>query len=222
MNRQSTAVDLLRGLVEIPSLSTQEAQASHWLVGQMAVLAMTRLCRRGGKRRWRNRRPGCRDRHRTPGPHRHRSRRYSCAHRVHRRRRRVVRPRQRGCQGPAGDVCHGRCRLGNDWARDAGLRLVVVGAVEEEAATSKGARHHSRPLRWPLRTDPRRLHHRRTQRLESHHARIQGTPPRGAPRRPAHGAHCGTRRRRRHAHRRFLELGHRLCCRVQHGPRARL
>jgi LysW-gamma-L-lysine carboxypeptidase len=58
---------------------------------------------------------------------------------------------------PDGDVLYGRgsvdakgplaafvaaaARLGSAWARSAGMRLVVVGAVEEEAATSKGARY---------------------------------------------------------------------------------
>jgi len=56
-----------------------------------------------------------------------------------------------------GDVLHGRgsvdakgplatfvaagAMLGSAWAHAAGIRLVVVGAVEEESATSKGARH---------------------------------------------------------------------------------
>ena len=58
---------------------------------------------------------------------------------------------------PDGDVLYGRgsvdakgplaafvaaaARLGPSWAQAAGVRLIVVGAVEEEAATSKGARY---------------------------------------------------------------------------------
>jgi LysW-gamma-L-lysine carboxypeptidase len=44
-------------------------------------------------------------------------------------------------KGPLATFVAAGGRLSAAWARDAGLRLVVVGAVEEEAATSKGARY---------------------------------------------------------------------------------
>ena len=43
-------------------------------------------------------------------------------------------------KGPLATFAAAVARLGSDWARRNDLRLVVVGAVEEEAATSKGAR----------------------------------------------------------------------------------
>jgi LysW-gamma-L-lysine carboxypeptidase len=43
-------------------------------------------------------------------------------------------------KGPLATCVAAAARLGSQWAREADLRLVVVGAVEEEAATSKGAR----------------------------------------------------------------------------------
>lgn len=43
-------------------------------------------------------------------------------------------------KGPLATFAAAGARLGSRWAHDAGLRLIVVGAVEEEAATSKGAR----------------------------------------------------------------------------------
>ena len=43
-------------------------------------------------------------------------------------------------KGPLATFVAAGARLGGEWARAADLRLVVVGAVEEEAASSKGAR----------------------------------------------------------------------------------
>jgi LysW-gamma-L-lysine carboxypeptidase len=43
-------------------------------------------------------------------------------------------------KGPLATFVAAGARLGSAWARTAGVRLVVVGAVEEEAASSKGAR----------------------------------------------------------------------------------
>lgn len=44
-------------------------------------------------------------------------------------------------KGPLATFAAAGARLGSAWAHAAGLRLVVVGAVEEESATSRGARH---------------------------------------------------------------------------------
>jgi LysW-gamma-L-lysine carboxypeptidase len=43
-------------------------------------------------------------------------------------------------KGPLATFVAAGARLGSQWAREGGTRLVVVGAVEEEAATSRGAR----------------------------------------------------------------------------------
>lgn len=44
-------------------------------------------------------------------------------------------------KGPLAAFAVAAARLGEEWARERNLRLIVAGAVEEEAATSKGARH---------------------------------------------------------------------------------
>ena len=43
-------------------------------------------------------------------------------------------------KGPLATFATAAARLGSDWANRNDIRIVVVGAVEEEAATSKGAR----------------------------------------------------------------------------------
>ena len=44
-------------------------------------------------------------------------------------------------KGPLATFVAAGAQIGSAWAHAAGVRLVVVGAVEEESATSKGARH---------------------------------------------------------------------------------
>jgi LysW-gamma-L-lysine carboxypeptidase len=140
MNREE-AVELLRGLVAIPSLSHHEQEASAWLAQQMLVAGYDRASvddagNAVGEM-------GAVDAARTvillghidtvPGaiPVR-------------------IEP------APNGDVLYGRgsvdakgplatfaaavARVGSQWAHENDVRLVVVGAVEEEAASSKGAR----------------------------------------------------------------------------------
>lgn len=140
-DEQTKAVELLRGLVAIPSLSCQEAAASAWLVGQMQQLGYERafvdeVGNAVGE-------IGLADAAHTvvllghidtvPG---------NIPVRIE--------------ETPAGLVLYGRgsvdakgplatfvaaiARLGATWAHEHNLRLVVVGAVEEEYATSKGAR----------------------------------------------------------------------------------
>ncbi len=135
------AVDLLTGLVAIPSPSGQEDAAGVWLVEQMRALGFPRayvdpVTNAVGEL-------GPPDASRVlvllghidtvPG---------NIPVRVE--------------ETPDGPVLYGRgavdakgplaafvaaaARLGHAWALDAGIRLVVVGAVEEEAATSRGAR----------------------------------------------------------------------------------
>jgi LysW-gamma-L-lysine carboxypeptidase len=55
-------------------------------------------------------------------------------------------------KGPLAAFVAAAARLGEDWARERDLRLVVAGAVEEEAATSRGARWLLR--RFDGKTEP--------------------------------------------------------------------
>ena len=140
MDRRA-AIELLHGLVAIPSISRQEAKASTWLVGRMAAAGYERaFVDEAGNAVGE---VGAPDAARTlvllghidtvPG---------HIAVRIE--------------STPAGDALYGRgsvdakgplaafaaagSRLGAEWARAHDIRVVVVGAVEEEAATSKGAR----------------------------------------------------------------------------------
>lgn len=139
------AVELLRGLVAIPSLSGAEEEASNWLVAQMHRLGYARAhVDEAGNAVGEL---GAPDAARTiillghidtvPG---------NIPVRVE--------------ETEDGDVLYGRgsvdakgplatfvaagAKVGNDWAKEHNVRVVVVGAVEEEAATSKGARFISR------------------------------------------------------------------------------
>ncbi len=140
MNREE-AVELLRELVAIPSLSHQEQAASSWLARQMLAAGYDRAFVDGAGNAVGEMGPA--DAARTvillghidtvPGniPVR-------------------IEP------APVGDVLYGRgsvdakgplatfaaavARVGSQWAHERSVRLVVVGAVEEEAASSKGAR----------------------------------------------------------------------------------
>jgi len=140
MNQQQ-AIELLRGLVAIPSPSHHEQAASTWLAQQMQAAGYDRAFVDAAGNAVGEMGPA--DAARTvillghidtvPGniPVR-------------------IEP------APEGDVLYGRgsvdakgplatfaaavARVGNAWAHENGVRLVVVGAVEEEAASSKGAR----------------------------------------------------------------------------------
>ncbi|HHY55895.1 MAG TPA: M20/M25/M40 family metallo-hydrolase [Chloroflexi bacterium] len=138
---RTQAIELLRGLVAIPSLSHQEAEASAWLAQQMAAAGYDRAFVDAAGNAVGE--MGTIDAAQTvvllghidtvPGniPVR-------------------IEPT------PAGDVLYGRgsvdakgplatfaaavARVGSAWAHAHNVRFVVVGAVEEEAASSKGAR----------------------------------------------------------------------------------
>jgi LysW-gamma-L-lysine carboxypeptidase len=136
-----TAIDLVRGLVAIRSLSRDEAAASQWLVGQMHALGFERafVDEAGNAVGEMGRQSASRTLvllghiDTVPG---------NIPVRIE--------------STPDGDVLYGRgsvdakgplatfvaaiASIGSAWAHAAGLRVVVVGAVEEEAATSKGAR----------------------------------------------------------------------------------
>ncbi len=141
MMERTQAVELLRGLVAIPSLSHQEAEASAWLAQQMAALGYDRAFVDGAGNAVGE--MGTPDAAQTvvllghidtvPG---------NIPVRIE--------------ATAAGDVLYGRgsvdakgplatftaavARVGSAWAHAHNIRFVVVGAVEEEAASSKGAR----------------------------------------------------------------------------------
>lgn len=138
---RAAAIELLQGLVAIPSLSHQEAEASAWLVAQMAAGGFERAFVDAAGNAVGELGPA------------------NAAQTV------VLLGHIDTVPGdipvrieatPAGDALYGRgsvdakgplatfvaaaARLGGAWAHAHNLRLVVVGAVEEEAASSKGAR----------------------------------------------------------------------------------
>ena len=138
---RAAAIELVRGLVAIPSLSRQEAPASAWLANQMRAAGYDRaFVDEAGNAVGEL---GEVSAARTivllghidtvPGniPVR-------------------IEPTPGGellfgrgsvdAKGPLATFVAGAARFGARAARDAGVRVVVVGAVEEEAATSKGAR----------------------------------------------------------------------------------
>ena len=139
---RAVAVDLVRGLVAIRSLSREEAAASTWLVEQMRTAGYERAYVDEAGNAVGELGPPSASRtvvllghiDTVPG---------NIPVRIE--------------TTAAGDVLYGRgsvdakgplatfvaagARVGATWAHAANLRLVVVGAVEEEAATSKGARY---------------------------------------------------------------------------------
>jgi LysW-gamma-L-lysine carboxypeptidase len=149
MNREQ-AVELVHGLVAIPSLSRQEGAAARWLTGQMAGAGYDRaFVDEAGNAIGELGVPdaatvivllGHIDT--VPGN-------------IPVRIAPVTEPENPGtvasrlalfgrgsvdAKGPLATFAAAGARLGSAWAREMGVRLVVVGAVEEEAATSKGAR----------------------------------------------------------------------------------
>ncbi len=138
---QATAIELLRGLVAVPSLSRQEAAASAWLVEQMQKLGYARaLVDEAGNAVGEmgpedathiivllghiDTVPGnipVRIEETTEGP--------------------VLYGRGSvDAKGPLATFTAAVAKLGADWAQQHEFRIVVVGAVEEEAASSKGVR----------------------------------------------------------------------------------
>lgn len=134
---QNEAIALLHGLVDIPSLSLQENRATAWLVEQMAANGYSRTFVDGAGNAVGE--MGAADAARTvillghidtvPGniPVR-------IADGLLYGRGSV------DAKGPLATFAAAVARIGDAWARENDIRLVVVGAVEEEYATSKGAR----------------------------------------------------------------------------------
>jgi LysW-gamma-L-lysine carboxypeptidase len=138
---RAQAIDLLQGLVAIPSLSRQEAAASAWLVQQMQQLGYVRAyVDEAGNAVGEL---GIEDAPYTvvllghidtvPGNIPVRIEGEGEAALLY----------GRGtvdAKGPLATFVSGAATVGQAWAVENNLRVVVVGAVEEEAATSKGAR----------------------------------------------------------------------------------
>ncbi len=138
---EARAVDLLQGLVAIPSLSRQEAEASQWLVEQMRELGFARAQVDEAGNAVGELGPadaaqvimllGHIDT--VPGEIPVRVEQTDAG--------RVLYGRGSvDAKGPLAAFVAACARLGDAWAREQNVRVVVVGAVEEEAATSKGAR----------------------------------------------------------------------------------
>jgi [amino group carrier protein]-lysine/ornithine hydrolase len=138
---RASAIELLRGLVAIRSLSHHESEAAHWLVAEMKRASYERaFVDEAGNAVGEL---GAPDAARTivllghidtvPGdiPVRIEA---AAAGEVLYGRGSV------DAKGPLATFVAAAARLDAAWARDANIRVVVVGAVEEEAATSKGAR----------------------------------------------------------------------------------
>ncbi len=139
---RADAVDLLAGLVGIPSLSYQEADAVRWLADRMALYGYQRaFVDESGNAVGELGLPSA---SRTivllghidtvPG---------SIPVRIESRENGDI-LHGRGsvdAKGPLASFVAAAARVGGEWAIEHDVRIVVVGAVEEEAATSKGARH---------------------------------------------------------------------------------
>ncbi|MGH9387772.1 MAG: M20/M25/M40 family metallo-hydrolase [Vicinamibacterales bacterium] len=141
MTDRSSAVELLRGLVAIPSLSHDESAATEWLVAEMRRAGYERaFVDEAGNAVGEI---GSGDAARTivllghidtvPGAIPVRIEASPNGERLFGRG-------SVDAKGPLATFVAAVARLDPEWTRDAGLRVVVVGAVEEEAATSKGAR----------------------------------------------------------------------------------
>jgi len=136
------AISLLQGLVAVPSLSRNEGAASEWLVAQMKELGYARayvdeVGNAVGEL-------GAVDATRTimllghidtvPG---------NIPVRIEESPKGPI-LYGRGsvdAKGPLASFAAAGAMVGTAWAEAHNMRLIVVGAVEEEAATSKGARH---------------------------------------------------------------------------------
>jgi LysW-gamma-L-lysine carboxypeptidase len=132
------AVDLVRGLVAVPSLSRQERNAATWLAGQMHAYGYDRAFVDEAGNAVGEIGPADAARvvvllghiDTVPG---------DIPVRIEGR---ILHGRGSvDAKGPLATFAAAGARLGSRWAHDAGVKLVVVGAVEEESATSKGARH---------------------------------------------------------------------------------
>lgn len=138
---KSIATDLLQGLVAVPSLSRDEGAASQWLVDQMGALGYRRAFVDAAGNAVGEMGAAAADRtivllghiDTVPGQIPVRIEETEDGPMLFGRG-------SVDAKGPLATFTAAVARLGADWAEEKKLRLVVVGAVEEEAATSKGAR----------------------------------------------------------------------------------
>jgi LysW-gamma-L-lysine carboxypeptidase len=138
---EAAAVDLLHGLVAIPSLSHAEAAASAWLVQQMSAAGYDRAYVDAAGNAVGELGPADAARllvllghiDTVPGNIRVRVEESDAGPLLYGRG-------SVDAKGPLATATAGVARLGSAWAHTHNVRLVVVGAVEEEAASSKGAR----------------------------------------------------------------------------------
>ena len=139
---RAAAVELLRGLVAIRSLSREEAEASQWLVARMRDASYERAYVDEAGNAVGELGPATASRtlvllgHIDTVPGNIPVRIESTADGDVLYGRGSV-----DAKGPLATFVAAGARVGPAWAHAADLRLVVIGAVEEEAATSKGARH---------------------------------------------------------------------------------
>ena len=137
----SQATSLLEGLVGIPSLSHQEDAASGWLVAQMAATGYDRAFVDAAGNAVGEMGPAAAHRlvvllghiDTVPGNIPVRIEESAAGPLLYGRG-------SVDAKGPLATATAAVARLGSAWAHAQNVRLVVVGAVEEEAASSKGAR----------------------------------------------------------------------------------
>lgn len=139
--RHVAEIELVRGLVAVPSLSRHEAAASGWLADQMAARGLERCHVDGALNAVGE--LGDPEASRlvvllghidtVPGNIPVRIEDDGSAHGILHGRGSV------DAKGPLASFVAAAARLGGDWARAHDLRVIVAGATEEEAASSRGA-----------------------------------------------------------------------------------
>lgn len=139
--RHRAEIELVRGLVAVPSLSRHEAAASGWLADQMAARGLERCHVDGALNAVGELGDPTASRlvvllghiDTVPGNIPVRIEDDGSPHGILHGRGSV------DAKGPLASFVAAAARLGGDWARAHDLRVIVAGATEEEAATSRGA-----------------------------------------------------------------------------------
>ena len=140
-DRRRAEVELVRGLVAVPSLSRHEAAASGWLAEQMAARGLERCHVDGALNAVGELGDPTASRlvvllghiDTVPGNIPVRIEDDGSPHGILHGRGSV------DAKGPLASFVAAAARLGGDWARAHDLRVIVAGATEEEAASSRGA-----------------------------------------------------------------------------------
>lgn len=139
--RHRAEIELVRGLVAVPSLSRHEAAASGWLADQMAARGLERCHVDGALNAVGELGEPAASRlvvllghiDTVPGNIPVRIENDGSPHGILHGRGSV------DAKGPLASFVAAAARLGGDWARAHDLRVIVAGATEEEAASSRGA-----------------------------------------------------------------------------------